>query len=67
VETGAGNFQLPVEKLSAMRVDIVVPTLTREEINSSKPQEITVHAEMDGKSIGEIKMRVALQNGGVPE
>jgi len=67
VETGAGNFQLPVEKLSAMRVDIAVPTLTREEINSSKPQEIIVHAEMDGKSIGEIKMRVALQNGGVPE
>ena len=67
VETGAGNFQLPVEKLSAMRVDIAVPTLSREETNSSKPQEITVHAEMDGKSIGEIKMRVALQNGGVPE
>ena len=67
VETGAGNFLLPVEKLSAMRVDIAVPTLTREEINSSKPQEIIVHADMDGKSIGEIKMRVALQNGGVPE
>jgi len=67
VETGAGNFQLPVEKLSAMRVDIAVPTLSREETNSSKPQEITVHADMDGKSIGEIKMRVALQNGGVPE
>jgi len=67
VETGAGNFLLPVEKLSAMRVDIAVPTLSREETNSSKPQEITVHAEMDGKSIGEIKMRVALQNGGVPE
>lgn len=67
VESGAGNFQLPEEKLTATRVDIAIPALTREEVNSSKPQEITVHAEMDGKSIGEIKMKVALQNGGVPQ
>jgi LmbE family N-acetylglucosaminyl deacetylase len=67
LESGAGSFQLPQEKLTAMRVDIAIPALTREEVNSSKPQEIAVHAEMGGKSIGEIKMRVALQNGGVPE
>jgi len=36
-------------------------------VNSSKPQEITVHAEMDGKPIGVVKMKVALQNGGVPQ
>jgi len=67
VESGAGSFQLPEEKLTAMRVDIAIPALTREEVSSSRPQEITVHAEMGGKPFGEIKMRVALQNGGVPE
>jgi len=67
VEYGEGSFQLPKEKLTAVRIDIAIPALTREAVNSSKPQEITVRAEMDGKPIGEIKMKVALQNGGVPQ
>ena len=67
VEYGEGSFQLPIEKLTAMRVEIAIPALTREAVNSSKPQEITVHAEMDGKPIGAVKMKVALQNGGVPQ
>ena len=67
VESGTGTFQLPIEKMTALQLDVAIPSLTREEVNSSKPQEITIHAELDGKPIGEIRMKVALQNGGVPQ
>ena len=66
-ENGAGVYQLPQEKMTAMRLDVAIPAMTPEEVRSSKAQEVTVRAELDGKPIGEIQMKIALQNGGVPE
>jgi LmbE family N-acetylglucosaminyl deacetylase len=67
IEGGAGTFLLPNEQMTALHIDIAIPALSAEEVKSSKPQEVTVHAEMDGKPIGEVKMKVALQTGGVPQ
>ena len=67
IESGAGNFQLPVEKLTALRVDIAVPALSPEEAKAKGIQEIAVHAELDGKLMGDVKLKVQLVSGGVPQ
>ncbi|MBS1840641.1 MAG: PIG-L family deacetylase [Acidobacteria bacterium] len=67
VESGEGRFQLPLEKMTALQVDVAIPSISREEAGAAKPQTIAVRAEIDGKPIGEVKLKVALQNGGVPQ
>jgi LmbE family N-acetylglucosaminyl deacetylase len=67
VESGAGDFQLPLEKLTALRVDIAAPVTSPEEAKAKGPQWVAVHAELDGKAIGEVKFKVQLVSGGVPQ
>src|SRR5215470_17163961 len=63
VESGAGSFQLPVEKLTALRVDIAIPSLTADEAKAKGTGEVTVRAELDGKSLGDVKLKVQLVSG----
>jgi LmbE family N-acetylglucosaminyl deacetylase len=67
VDSGAGVFQLPEEKFTALRVDISIPSLTPEEVKAAGQEEVSVRAEIAGKSIGEVKLRVSLQSGGLPQ
>ena len=67
VESGAGSFQLPLEKLTEMHVDIAIPSLTADEAKAKGTGEVTVRAELDGKSLGDVKLKVQLVSGGVPQ
>ena len=67
VESGAGNFRLPLEKLTTLRVDIAVPALAADEAKAKGTQYVTVLAELEGKPIGDVKLKVQLVSGGVPQ
>ena len=67
VVSGQGEFELPAESSTALRVEIETPALSAEELRKTVPQEVTVHAEADGKSIGNVKLRVLLRANALPQ
>ena len=67
VTSGQGEFTLPKESSTALKVEIDTPWLSPEELKRAQPQEIIVRAQKNGASIGEVKLRVPLQGGALPE
>ena len=67
VTSGEGEFALPGEATSEMRVEIETPALTASELKANGPQEIVVHALVDGALAGDIKLRVQLRVHGLPQ
>lgn len=67
VTSGQGELELPAETLTPVRVEVDTPTLTADELKNAATQEIVVHAEANGKRIGEVRLRVALQNSALPQ
>jgi LmbE family N-acetylglucosaminyl deacetylase len=67
VTSGQGDFTLPAEPSSALQVEVETPLISPEELKTAKPQEITVRAEKNGASVGEVKLRVQLQGGALPQ
>ena len=67
VTSGEGEIALPAEATTELRVEIETPTLTASELKANTPQEIIVHAQVDGVAAGDIKLRVKLRSHGLPE
>jgi LmbE family N-acetylglucosaminyl deacetylase len=67
VTSGQGDFSLPAEPSTALQVEVETPLMSPEELKTAKPQEIIVRAEKNGASIGEVKLRVQLQSGALPQ
>ena len=67
VTSGQGEFTLPEERSTALKVEIDTPWLSPEELKRAQPQEIIVRAEENGASIGEVKLRVQMQGGALPQ
>lgn len=67
VVSGQGEFELTAESSTALRVEIETPALAAEELKKTVPQEVTVHAEANGKSIGNVKLRVLLRSNALPQ
>jgi LmbE family N-acetylglucosaminyl deacetylase len=67
VTAGQGEFALPAESSTAMRVEVDTPALSDEELKKEEPREITVRAERGGNSIGEVKLRVLLRRNALPQ
>jgi len=67
VTSGAGEFELPAEDVTQLRVQIDTPALTAEEWKKAEPEAITVRAESNGKPLGEVKLRVALRHSALPQ
>ena len=65
--SGQGELVLPAETSTALRVEIETPVLTAEELKKTMPQEVTIHAEADGHSMGEVKLRVLLRPNALPQ
>lgn len=64
---GAGKFTLPAEPSTALRIDVETPALSAEALKTVATQEVTVSAFANEKSLGEIKLRVKLISGGLPQ
>lgn len=67
VKGGTGKLQLPAEESTSFAVDIETPTLSGEELNQRATQGVTLSAEVEGKSIGEVRLKVVLRNNALPE
>ncbi|MGB7437920.1 MAG: PIG-L family deacetylase [Candidatus Acidiferrum sp.] len=64
---GGGQVLLPAEASSFLGVQIETPILTAEQLKKAVPQEVTVRAEAEGKSVGEVRMHVLLRASAIPE
>jgi len=67
VSGGQGEFVLPAEDTTELRVQIDTPTLSADELKKAEAQLILVRAEANGKSLGEVRLRVLLRPGGLPQ
>ncbi len=64
---GTGKFTVVAKQVAATRIEITLPVLAENGAKKTEPQEISVHAESNGQSIGEIKLRVELRKRALPQ
>jgi LmbE family N-acetylglucosaminyl deacetylase len=64
---GSRALELPAEASTSIELLIDTPKLTDEQLKKTTPQEVTVHGESNGKSIGDVKLRVLLRKSALPE
>jgi len=65
-QSGAGKFTLPAKQVAATRLEVNLPSLA-DNVDKKAAQEISVHAEASGQSIGEVKLRVELRKRALPQ
>ncbi len=66
-QSGTGRFTVAAKQVAAARIEVILPTLAENGGKKSEPQEISVHAESNGRSIGEPKLRVELRKRALPQ
>src|ERR1700719_5301847 len=64
---GTGKFTVAAKQAAATRIEITLPALAENGSKKLEPQEISVHADSNGQSIGEIKLRVELRKRALPQ
>lgn len=67
VQSGAGKFLLPARQVAAARIEIALPPFSEAPNAKPQPQEITIRAESEGKSIGGAKLHVELRKTALPQ
>ncbi len=66
-QDGTGKFTVAAKQVAATRMEITLPALAENGAKKLEPQEISVHAESNGQSVGEIKLRVELRKRALPQ
>jgi LmbE family N-acetylglucosaminyl deacetylase len=66
VQSGAGKFSIATKQTAAARMEVSLPA-TMDGAKKNEPQQITVHAESGGQSIGDVKLRVELRKRALPQ
>ena len=61
-----GQFSIAAKQTAAARLEVGLPATT-DGANKNGLQEITVHAESGGRSIGDVKLRVELRKRALPQ
>ncbi len=67
VTLGQGEFSLPAESSTPLRVEVETPSLSPEQLKKAQPQDVVVRAEKNGACIGEVKLGVQLQASALPQ
>jgi len=67
VQSGAGRFRVAAKQVAATRVELNLPPPAENAHSKQDAQEVTVHAESKGQSIGVVKLRVELRKRALPE
>jgi len=67
IQGGTGKFTIPAKQAAAARIEIMLPAVPEGETKKPEPQEISVHADSNGQSVGEIKLRVEVRKRALPE
>ncbi len=66
VQSGTGKFSIAAKQTAAARLEVSLPAIT-DGVNKNGLQQITVHAESGGHSIGDVKLRVELRKRALPQ
>jgi LmbE family N-acetylglucosaminyl deacetylase len=66
-QSGTGKFTLAAKQVGAARIEMNLPAVAENGAKKTEPQELTVRAESNGQSIGEIKLRVELRKRALPQ
>jgi hypothetical protein len=66
-QSGTGKFTAAAKQVAAARLEVNLPALAENDAKKTAPQEVTVRAEANGQSIGEIKLRVELRKRALPQ
>lgn len=66
-QSGTGKFTLAAKQVAAARIEVNLPAGAENGAKKTEPQELTVRAESNGQSIGEIKLRVELRKRALPQ
>ncbi len=64
---GAGELLLPAEESTSLPVRIETPVLTGDASQNAVPREVLIRAETEGKPAGEVRLRVLLKGGALPQ
>src|SRR5713226_2578969 len=67
LQGGTGKFTVAAKQVAAARIEIMLPAVPETETKKPEPQEISVHAESNGQSVGEVKLRVELRKRALPQ
>ena len=67
VTGGTGKFSVAQGTDAQFRVEVQIPEFSKEQLKGAKPETIVVHVSQDEKPIGEVKFKVQLVSGGVPQ
>jgi LmbE family N-acetylglucosaminyl deacetylase len=66
-QSGTGKFTVAAKQVAAARIEVNLPTQAENGTKKTEPQEISVHAESTGQSIGAVKLRVELRKRTLPQ
>jgi LmbE family N-acetylglucosaminyl deacetylase len=61
------NVLLPAEESSTIPVHVETPAMSEAELKKTEAQEVLVTAEANGKRVGEVRLKVLLRPGGLPQ
>ena len=64
---GTGKFAVDQGTDAQFRVEVQIPELSKEQLKEAKPQTIVVHVNEGEQHIGDVKLKVQLVSGGVPQ
>jgi LmbE family N-acetylglucosaminyl deacetylase len=67
LQPGTLKFLVGAKQTGAARVEINLPLLSDSGPKSPELQEVSVHAESNGKMIGDVKIRIELRKKALPE
>jgi LmbE family N-acetylglucosaminyl deacetylase len=67
VQSGDGRFSVAAKQTAAARIEVNFPAIAETPTKKQEPQEVTVHAESNGQSIGIVKLRVDLRKRTLPQ
>lgn len=66
-QSGTGKFSVAAKQIAAPRIEVNLPALPEKAPQKADAQEIVVHAESNGQSIGDVKLRVELRKRSLPQ
>jgi len=66
-QSGTGKLAVTGKQVASARIEINLPAPAENGAKKPAPQELTVHADSNGQSVGEIKLRVELRKRALPQ
>ena len=67
VTSGAGLLILPAEQKTAVTVEVVTPSLAKDELKNAKPEDLVVKVSGEGTTSTEVRLRVLLKASALPQ